>query len=366
MQIASLEDIYDPETDSNYEETFPVIWNNLFILGYPNYLVSSRGGVVWNISSNCKLESHKDKGYPMVAISDGKKTKKIAVHILVCTAFRGLPPFEDATVDHRDKTRSNNDIDNLFWATRKEQVLNRKVLEKDARDKCITQTDKNGVDIFTWFSMKDAVKAYNLKSWSINGAVRARTECAGFTWKIEMGDFHGEIWKQYPLDGRDDLYFSNRGRYRKLKSSNTGYGATNSSGYKDIRIKAQNKTVRLLLHVAIAKLFIGPPPATNIMVNHKDGNRCNNKLENLEYATPSENSKHMYDTGLRDNKTIRCNGKTKRKPVNQYDMNGILLRQHESIEAAARHVDSGPNGISLTCRGKYSHSAGYKWKFAEE
>ena len=68
-------------------------------------------------------------------------------------------------------------------------------------------------------------------------------------------------------------------------------------GYKcvDLKVRGNRKTMRV--HRLVAMAFIGEP--SKEMVNHKDGNKTNNILSNLEWATRSENELHAYNTGLK-------------------------------------------------------------------
>ena len=68
-------------------------------------------------------------------------------------------------------------------------------------------------------------------------------------------------------------------------------------GYKcvDLKVSGNRKTMRV--HRLVAMAFIGEP--NKEMVNHKDGNKTNNILSNLEWATRSENELHAYNTGLK-------------------------------------------------------------------
>lgn len=67
----------------------------------------------------------------------------------------------------------------------------------------------------------------------------------------------------------------------------------NSSGYLNTKLK--NKHIPV--HRIIAKLFLGEPEP-GLVVNHKDGNKLNNRIENLEYVTIAENIKHAVASGL--------------------------------------------------------------------
>ena len=70
-----------------------------------------------------------------------------------------------------------------------------------------------------------------------------------------------------------------------------------SVGYREVRIKINGKGILKLLHRLIAEAFI-PNPENKPEVNHKDGNKLNNEIENLEWVTHSEQRQHAYDTGL--------------------------------------------------------------------
>lgn len=69
-------------------------------------------------------------------------------------------------------------------------------------------------------------------------------------------------------------------------------------GYLAARIQVKEKRKYVYVHQAVVKAFI-PNPDNKPVVNHIDGNKLNNNLENLEWATYSENLKHAYKMGLR-------------------------------------------------------------------
>lgn len=68
--------------------------------------------------------------------------------------------------------------------------------------------------------------------------------------------------------------------------------------YMMVRIQINNKAHWVSIHRAVATAFI-PNPEKKPMVNHIDGNKLNNHVDNLEWVTASENQKHAYRTGLR-------------------------------------------------------------------
>lgn len=92
------------------------------IPGYPNYLVSSHGRVQ---GPRATLKFGDLFGYKTVSLSANGTTKSFRVHRLVIEAFAGAPPFEGAIVAHNDGDRSNNRIDNLRWASARENQQDR-------------------------------------------------------------------------------------------------------------------------------------------------------------------------------------------------------------------------------------------------
>ena len=82
---------------------------------------------------------------------------------------------------------------------------------------------------------------------------------------------------------------------RLLKPSNT------STGYKKVELCKDGKRKGFKVHRLVAIAFI-PNPDNKPEVNHIDGNKINNNIDNLEWVTSSENSIHAYETGLNPNK----------------------------------------------------------------
>ena len=83
-----------------------------------------------------------------------------------------------------------------------------------------------------------------------------------------------------------------------------------SGGYYYTRLKKKHIAIHRL--VAMAHL---PNQDNKPEVNHKDGDKLNNNVENLEWVTASENSQHAYDSGLRGIAENHCNAKLKNSDV---------------------------------------------------
>lgn len=90
----------------------------------------------------------------------------------------------------------------------------------------------------------------------------------------------------YAITEQGEVYNSKTKRYLKASIHNTGY--------LTVYVDGKNR----LLHRLLAEVFI-PNPNNLPCVNHKDGNKLNNNLNNLEWCSYSHNNKHAYETGLK-------------------------------------------------------------------
>lgn len=82
-----------------------------------------------------------------------------------------------------------------------------------------------------------------------------------------------------------------------------------SSGYKMVGVRYNGKQKFFSIHRLLALHFI-PNPDNKPQVNHKDGNKLNSRLDNLEWVTQSENNRHAYDTGLKTYRPLHYKGKS--------------------------------------------------------
>lgn len=117
-----------------------------------------------------------------------------------------------------------------------------------------------------------------------------------------------EIWKD--IKGFEGSFqISNKGRIRSLDRWIDGRSryfihgrvlktAINMNGYEICNIKIRNKGHNVYIHREVAKAF-GKKENGKNYVNHIDGNKLNNTIENLEWCTASENNQHAYDIGLK-------------------------------------------------------------------
>ena len=170
-----------------------------------------------------------------------------------------------------------------------------------------------------------------------------------------------EIWK--PINGYEGKYeISNLGRiksyaqdrtYGKIKTGNTV-----KRGYKSILLYDNNGNKKWRpVHKLVAETFL-PNPCGYDQVNHKDENKANNCVENLEWCDNRYN--HNYGTrNFRVGLANRC-CKTTSEKVYSIDMNGIVS-YYDSIGEAERQTGLSHSNIVRTLKGRSHMCGGRQW-----
>ena len=173
-------------------------------------------------------------------------------------------------------------------------------------------------------------------------------------------EYLNEIWK--PIKGYEGLYeVSNLGRVKSLVNNKGQYREkilkhNIRNGYPSVTLCKNKKLKSFAIHRLVAEAFL-PNPDNLPCVNHKDENRLNNFVDNLEWCTYSYNVN--YGTGLK-RRSI-----TQSKPVLQYDKNGNFIKEWQST------MECGRNGycqvhVSECCRGKRKYHKDCIWRYKNE
>lgn len=126
----------------------------------------------------------------------------------------------------------------------------------------------------------------------------------------------------------EGIYKINKnGKVLSVKQNKILKGKIGIKGYVEISLSKEGKRKYTTLHRLLAETFI-KNEHNKKCVNHKDGNKLNNSLDNLEWCTYSENIKHAFDTGLK-------------KPRR----NGLTYEQHHKVKV--KHIESGKTFNSI-------------------
>ena len=163
-----------------------------------------------------------------------------------------------------------------------------------------------------------------------------------------------EIWK--PITGYENYSVSNLGRikrnYHKRIDRPAGEILKNQinvrNKYAYIKLFGHQGSKFIRIHKLVAIEFLGPPPTPKHVINHKDGIKSNNIVENLEWVTRGENNRHARETGL---------WKSKGKPLaargEKHGMSKLTDEQAKEIFEAPR-----TKGMRILLSQKYGVGTG--------
>ena len=162
-----------------------------------------------------------------------------------------------------------------------------------------------------------------------------------------------EIWKKVNGFG-DKYYISNYGNIKNIKTNKLLNPKKDKDGYLEIALSNHCKKKYYRVHRLVAEYFI-PNINNKPQINHKDRNKANNKVDNLEWCTNQENAIHCFKTGR----------KIYTRKINQYTKDLIFVKQWNSIKDASKTLKISHNNISSCCSNKLKTAGGYIWKYKE-
>lgn len=252
-------------------------------------------------------------GYKQVNIGDGVKT----VHILVAMAHIPKPPEADDTwtIDHKNADdASNNDVSNLRWASKSQQTINQREISRGMIDGCPIV----GINVRTGHVLKfpsasvaeeetDGQLHQRAISLCLNGK---RKTHGGYVWTtpLILPDYSGEVWKKISHTPKYCILLSDFGRvgyefkhgYIKKVSSNdkmTDRRIEETDSYPSVRINGKPRQ----LHILVWETFVGKIPK-GMVVHHKNHDKRDARVSNLEMTTRPLNAIAAYDAGRFDGK----------------------------------------------------------------
>lgn len=155
-------------------------------------------------------------------------------------------------------------------------------------------------------------------------------------------------WKE--IKSFSDYEASSEGVIRNKETKQTIKPFKQTNGYYKIKIYKDHKPYTKMVHRIVAETFLGK---SDLEVNHKDGNKTNNRLSNLEYVSRSENIKHAYKLGLIPNHAPKGQGKRVRCLTNG--------KTYESIHDASKELAIDRHEIRKVCNAKRKTSKGLQF-----
>lgn len=231
-------------------------------------------GKVYNTQTNKELKGTIKDGYRIVQLWNENKPSIQRVHRLVAQAFLDNPN-NLPVVHHKDNNRLNNCVKNLEWMS---------YAENNKYENKLTPTSQFKEDT------------------------------------IETDE---DIW----LPFRNSIYLiSNTGKVKNSKTKKLLKGSLTNDGYirYDLRLPNEGKK-HYFGHRLVYETFCGNL-IDGLVINHIDGNKLNNHMDNLEQITVQKNQEH----------SCKILNNYQGKPVYQYDLNGDFIRSYNSYHEAER------------------------------
>lgn len=175
-----------------------------------------------------------------------------------------------------------------------------------------------------------------------------------------------EIWKdipgyagQYRVSNHGNVFSSKSNKFLKPTISNTGYA--------HVQLYDEHRYAVVNVHRLVADAFL---PNQNRLpeINHIDGDKLNNHVDNLEWVSRSDNQKHAIKSGLRTPSPKIRNAdcySVSGKIILQYSVQGDFIRAWDSFSEAAHAYDCSVSTISSCVCGKIRSCRGFIWKSHE-
>lgn len=164
-------------------------------------------------------------------------------------------------------------------------------------------------------------------------------------------DYLNEIWKD--IKGYEGLYqVSNFGRVMNVKKNKLVKQEIIHNGYVRVTLFNNGKPKWFFIHRLVAIAFI-PNPHNYPQINHKDENKLNNCVDNLEWCTAKYNSNY----GTRNIKIS--------KPILQFDLDGNFIKEWSSTREIERILGFYHSNVSWCCTNKIKSAYNYIWKYKD-
>jgi hypothetical protein len=332
-----------------------------------SFMVSNKGQIKNINTGNIKtLIMNDSTGYYAIRLDVGKKYKKITyqIHQLVAKMFLGECP-DNHYVVHKDSNKENNSVSNLMYMSasnsRKRYLENKNVVKK-SKDSSSSESDSESDSelesedkyclLKDFKSLLEQVKSLQeqVKSLQQNNKPNIKKPEIQVEQVIEIPNNPNRKtipgFKRYEIDKTGKVYIKGKDCIKQP------FGIP--SGYVRISLTADGDnsklTKKFYIHRLVAEAWI-PNPKNLPFVNHINSNKEDNRVENLEWCTASQNMLH--------------NSKSKGTGKRIYAFNsttGKFYKSFESIKAAGREIGVDSTTITKVISGDRLLAGGYFWK----
>ena len=170
-------------------------------------------------------------------------------------------------------------------------------------------------------------------------------------WKTVV--YNGEVWEEYEVSNYGNVRSVKVDKHSK-KHNKTIKPTTLKNGYLQVLMRKNGKRKQFLVHRVVAYTWIeNDEPLTKTQVNHKNEIKTDNRVENLEWLSPKDNT--HYGTGM------ERKAKTQGKRVKCVET-GVI---YDSVADTSRKTGLSQGNICQCCNGKRKSCGGFTWEFVD-
>ena len=348
--------------------TFRSLWNQ----------APERSSAGWQVSSFGRIRSPKgvvtqgsltSQGYRKVGLCG----QSWPVHRVIMIAFRGLPRNVNAwQVNHRDGDKSNNHLDNLEYMSRSQNISHSySNLQRRhpglAHSKAVEWRVQGANEWQTCKSGRAAAQKIGIHPSTVSRSCRNGSFVKGIEIRFvdEIGNgLLSEQWKPMldPVSASEvpGRIVSSFGRITSSRNV-VSKGCLTNQGYYVTAICSNSMKRAVSVHRLVAAAFLGPPPSiSHSIVNHKDLDKGNNSVENLEWTTPSENQLHFHASSCQQRRSD-CKPVWSRRKGHTGEWTW-----HPSMVSAASTLGVDRASVSRCVRGVQRSAGGFEFCAAKQ
>ena len=341
---------------------------------YKDFYYISNFGRCFSKKTGKEISYHLNSGYKQINLYDKKQHKQFFIHYLVYISYAN-DYTNIKVIDHIDGNKLNNNLTNLRLITQSDNVKNAyKNNSKMFQQNIIQAFDKNNKLIKEFNNINDAVSFIKHKNGTgIQNCLRGVYKTSGnYIWKfkdniiiennknkyindiknyISLGKINEADFSNYYIN-KEGIIINTKYKNRKIKHFIDG------NNYKSVYLYCDEKNkIQYRVHRLVAKYFLENGNKyfndEKFIVNHKDKNRLNNNVLNLEWITQKDNTIHG-----RGRKIAKIN-----KDTNE------VIKTYTNITDAYKELNKPWNSlISKVCNKEKGRNTiyGFKWEYINE
>ena len=183
-----------------------------------------------------------------------------------------------------------------------------------------------------------------------------------------------EIWKSLKFLGYPDYEVSNMGQVKSLErvviykdgrkhlyKEKILKPSNDKDGYLLVGLYKNRKMKTFKVHRIVCLAFLENPDNLP-QINHKNEIKTDNRVENLEWITPKENTNY----GTHNERVSKTKKGIGSKPIIQLDLQGNFIKEFNSATTASEELNIKNTNICMCCKGKMKTAKGYKWVYKSD